>query len=62
VHFPAEPAGAVASLYERALLGAGDVVPGPAIIEQPDSTIVVHPGWRATVRESADIRLEREAA
>ncbi len=61
VHFPAAPDGAVASVYERGRLGAGDVVAGPAIVEQPDSTIVVHPGWRATVQGSADILLVREA-
>jgi N-methylhydantoinase A/oxoprolinase/acetone carboxylase beta subunit len=35
-----------AEVYERAGLASGMVVDGPAIIEQPDTTIVVPRGWR----------------
>ena len=31
-------------LYDRERLGCGNRLTGPAIIEQPDSTVVVHPG------------------
>ena len=36
-------------IYDRALLGPGHVIPGPAVIEQVDSTTVVYPQQRATV-------------
>jgi N-methylhydantoinase A len=35
--------------YDRARLGAGAVVDGPAVLEQLDSTTVLGPGQRATV-------------
>lgn len=40
---------AEASLYDRSLLKAGNVVPGPAIVMEMDSTTLVLPGCRATV-------------
>jgi N-methylhydantoinase A len=36
-------------IYERAALGPGAEVDGPAIVEQMDTTTVIHPGQRATV-------------
>src|SRR3954449_6719938 len=36
-------------IYDRPELGRGDVVRGPAIIEEFGSTVPVHPGFRATV-------------
>jgi N-methylhydantoinase A len=36
-------------IYERDRLGPGNVVAGPAILEAPDTTIVVHPGQTARV-------------
>src|SRR5688572_24882626 len=36
-------------LYDRASLGAGAVVSGPAVLEQVDSTTVLGPGQQATV-------------
>jgi N-methylhydantoinase A len=38
-------------VYDRRRLGAGHVIAGPAIIEQFDSTTLVHPGQRAEVDE-----------
>lgn len=38
-------------LYERSLLRPGNIVPGPAVIEQYDSTTFVAPGQRARVDE-----------
>jgi N-methylhydantoinase A len=37
------------AIYDRYLLGEGHVVEGPAIVEEVDSTTVLHPGWRAAV-------------
>jgi N-methylhydantoinase A len=39
------------SIYERASLGPGAILEGPAIAEQMDSTTVVHPGQVASVDE-----------
>jgi N-methylhydantoinase A len=36
-------------IYDRYALGAGARVKGPAIVEEVDSTTVVHPGYRAHV-------------
>jgi N-methylhydantoinase A len=36
-------------IYERAALGPGAEFAGPAIVEQMDSTTVVHPGQAASV-------------
>jgi N-methylhydantoinase A len=48
-------------VYDRGALGAGDMVRGPAIIEQPDSTVVVAPGWTGCFGASAEIVLTRAA-
>ena len=37
------------SVYHRRDLGAGEVIKGPAILEQSDSTIVIIPKWSAKV-------------
>jgi N-methylhydantoinase A len=36
----------VAPVYRAEHLGLGHVVAGPAIIEEPDTAVVVFPGWR----------------
>ena len=38
-----------ASVFERASLGAGDRIEGPAIVTQLDATTVVPHGWQAEV-------------
>ncbi len=45
-------ASAEAGLYDRGLLLAGNVVPGPAVITEMDSTTLVLPGHSATVHPS----------
>src|SRR3954449_1578826 len=47
--------------YDRPRLGPGDVVAGPAIIEEFGSTVPVHPGFRATVDEYGNLLLTKEA-
>ena len=44
-----------ARIYDRALLRAGNVVPGPAIITEMDSTTLVLPGHTATVHPSGSL-------
>ncbi|MFW9831334.1 MAG: hydantoinase/oxoprolinase family protein [Candidatus Thorarchaeota archaeon] len=45
-------------IYERSSLGFGAKLVGPAIIEQLDSTTIVHPGTRATVQKNGNLVLE----
>ncbi|MGN6688451.1 MAG: hydantoinase/oxoprolinase family protein [Actinomycetales bacterium] len=44
-----------AAVYDRLKLRAGDVVPGPAIITEMDSTTLVLPGHAATTHESGSL-------
>jgi N-methylhydantoinase A len=39
------------AVYDRYALGAGSTVHGPAIVEESDSTTVVHPGYDAVVND-----------
>jgi N-methylhydantoinase A len=48
--------------YNRPDLAAGDVVPGPAIIEEFGSTVPVHPGFLATVDAFGNLLLTKESA
>ncbi|MDW8359212.1 MAG: hydantoinase/oxoprolinase family protein [Candidatus Caldarchaeum sp.] len=48
-----------ASVVRREYLGVGDVVEGPAIVEEYDSTTVVPPGWRAVVDETGCMVMRR---
>ena len=47
--------------HSRQLLAPGDVVPGPAVIEEFGSTVPVHPGFRATVDLHGNLLIERDA-
>ncbi|MGL5858421.1 MAG: hydantoinase/oxoprolinase family protein [Angustibacter sp.] len=51
-----------AEVYDRARLGAGDVVAGPAVVEEFGSTVPVHPGYRAEVDRHRNLLLTRTAA
>jgi N-methylhydantoinase A/oxoprolinase/acetone carboxylase beta subunit len=54
------PAGFVATpVYARGRLPLGAAVPGPAIVEQADTTTVVPPGWTVGVEESGNLRIRR---
>jgi N-methylhydantoinase A/oxoprolinase/acetone carboxylase beta subunit len=58
VHFASS--GFVATpAYARARLPVGARRPGPAIVEQADTTTVVPPGWEAEVEESGNLRIRR---
>ena len=46
-------------LYDRATLGAGDTLAGPALITQLDSTTLVTPGWNVTVHDTGALVMER---
>jgi N-methylhydantoinase A len=48
-----------ARVIRRTQLGAGSEVEGPAIVEFPETTCVVRPGWRGRVDERGTLVLER---
>ncbi len=50
-----------AAVYDRATLRAGDVVTGPAIVTEMDSTTLVLPGHAATVHPSGSLLINPEA-
>lgn len=47
-----------ASIHARSSLPAGSRLAGPAIIQQPDTTTLVPPGWEASVRLDASLLLQ----
>jgi len=44
-------------VFDRGKLLRGNVIDGPAIIEEPDASTLVHPGWTASVDEHANLVL-----
>jgi N-methylhydantoinase A/oxoprolinase/acetone carboxylase beta subunit len=44
-------------VFDRGKLLRGNVLAGPAIIEEPDASTLVHPGWTATVDEYGNLVL-----
>ena len=56
-----EGASVEAAVYDRATLRAGDVVTGPAIVTEMDSTTLILPGHAATVHASGSLLIRPEA-
>jgi len=50
-----------APVFDRALLLAGDLIPGPALIREATATTVVEPGWQAEVTAANHLILRRVA-
>jgi N-methylhydantoinase A len=48
-----------AATYDRARLGAGDEVRGPAVLEEFSSTVPVHPGFTARVDTHGNLTIRR---
>ena len=46
-------------VYQRAALAAGDVIDGPAIVEERETTIFILAGWRMTRLENASLVAEK---
>ncbi|WXG44876.1 MAG: hydantoinase/oxoprolinase family protein [Promethearchaeati archaeon SRVP18_Atabeyarchaeia-1] len=57
VHLDEEGNGEECPIYEREKLVSGDVLHGPAIVEQYDSTTVVFHKWECEVDEFGNLRL-----
>ncbi len=49
-------------LYDRAALGAGVRLDGPAIVREATGTVVLEPGWQARVDVSGNLILDRVGA
>jgi N-methylhydantoinase A len=56
-----EPAVPNLPVYDRATLAVGQTVPGPVIIEERETTLVVLRGWNATVHPTGAVIAERAA-
>lgn len=48
-----------APVYEREVLGSGDRIVGPAVVEQFDSTTVIPPGWAGEVDDVGNLILRQ---
>jgi N-methylhydantoinase A len=51
-----------AGIHDRTRLGSGDVVNGPAVLEEFGSTIPVHPGFSAAVDGHGNVLISRDTA
>jgi N-methylhydantoinase A len=47
------------SIYERLSLPIGTVIDGPAILEQPDTTVLIEPGLQGRVDRFGNTIIER---
>ena len=56
------PAPVPAAIWQRGAIGPADRIPGPAIIEQVDTTILIEPGWTARLSEGGALIVEKDAA
>ncbi|MGH7317635.1 MAG: hydantoinase/oxoprolinase family protein, partial [Candidatus Rokuibacteriota bacterium] len=54
-YFPGADGWTETAVYDRHLLGVGDELAGPAVVEEEGSTLVVGPGATARVAESGNI-------
>jgi N-methylhydantoinase A len=59
VHFDADGEH-LTKIYDRGLLLAGDTFEGPAVVEEPASSTVVHPGQRLTVDAWASMHITND--
>jgi 5-oxoprolinase (ATP-hydrolysing) len=50
-----------APFFDRTALHAGDTIPGPAVIHELNTSVVVEDGWSATLRAGGDLVLEKTA-
>ncbi|WP_149536267.1 hydantoinase/oxoprolinase family protein [Siccirubricoccus phaeus] len=51
----------IAAIWQREAIRPEDRIPGPAIIEQPDTTILVEPGWTAQLGPGGALLIRKEA-
>ena len=51
-----------AAVFDRSRLGAGDVVEGPAVLEEFSSTVPLHPGFAARVDDYGNLGITRSTS
>jgi N-methylhydantoinase A len=51
-----------AASYDRSQLSAGDVINGPAVVQEFGSTVPVFPGFRATVDAFGNLLITRSSS
>jgi N-methylhydantoinase A len=51
-----------AAIHDRADIGVGVTIAGPAVIEQPDTTTLILPGWRGRADRLGTLHLSRGGA
>ena len=56
--FPETEGFAVAAVHDRRGLGVGTEIAGPAILEEPESTVVVPPGMTASVNRQGHVMID----
>ena len=56
--FPETEGFAVAAVHDRRSLGVGTEIAGPAILEEPESTVVVPPGMTASVNRQGHVMID----
>jgi N-methylhydantoinase A len=50
------------AIYDRLALSTGAEISGPAILEQPDTTVLIEPGLRGRIDDFGNTIIERETA
>jgi N-methylhydantoinase A/oxoprolinase/acetone carboxylase beta subunit len=50
-----------AAVWDRAKLASGAALPGPAIVEQADTTTLIEPGWRGEIAADGSLVITRSA-
>jgi N-methylhydantoinase A len=58
-YFDADTGWTETAIYSGESIHAGHRISGPAIIEEPDTTVVVYPGWQCLSDAGHDYRLTR---
>jgi len=51
-----------AAIWQRTMIRASDVIRGPAVIEQVDTTTLIEPGWTVTLAASGALVMRKEPA
>jgi N-methylhydantoinase A len=60
VRFGRATAAVETPVYRRTALGVGQVIDGPAIVEERETTAVIRPGWTVTVAPDGSLIAERQ--
>lgn len=60
VYFNKDAGWQATPIYEGSALSCADSIDGPAIVEEPETTIVVHPGWNCRLDDTQVYHLTRK--